>query len=60
MESKRKSAVNSERKRQRFSVEFKREAVRSLENGQKPATQLALRQLRIAKLPIGDPPPQRA
>jgi transposase len=42
MESKRKGAVNSERKRQRFSVEFKREAVRLLENGQKPATQLAL------------------
>src|SRR5262249_49638217 len=29
-------------KRQRFSPEFKREAVRLLESGQKPATQLAL------------------
>lgn len=36
------SKVNPERKRQRFSAEFKREAVRLLELGQKPATQLAL------------------
>lgn len=36
------SNVNPERKRQRFSAEFKREAVRLLELGQKPATQLAL------------------
>lgn len=34
--------INPERKRQRFSAEFKREAVRLLELGQKPATQLAL------------------
>lgn len=42
MESKRTSKVNPERQRQRFSAEFKREAVRLLESGQKPATQLAL------------------
>lgn len=40
MESKGK--VNPEKERQRFSPEFKREAVRLLELGQKPATQLAL------------------
>lgn len=33
--------VNPERKRARFSKEFKLEAVRLLELGQKPATQLA-------------------
>jgi len=42
MESKGKSKVNPERQRQRFSAEFKREAVRLLELGQKPGTQLAL------------------
>jgi transposase len=42
MESKRKQKVNPERQRQRFSAEFKREAVQMLELGQKPATQLAL------------------
>ena len=42
MESKGASKVNPERKRLRFSAEFKREAVRLLESGQKPATQLAL------------------
>jgi len=42
MESKNKDKVNPERQRQRFSVEFKREAVRLLELGQKPGTQLAL------------------
>ena len=42
MEGKKKSKENPERKRQRFSAEFKREAVRLLELGQKPATQLAL------------------
>lgn len=42
MESKGSSKVNPERQRQRFSAEFKREAVRLLESGQKPATQLAL------------------
>lgn len=42
MESKGTSKVNPERQRQRFSAEFKREAVRLLELGQKPATQLAL------------------
>lgn len=42
MESKSKDKVNPERKRQRFSAEFKREAVRLLEVGQKPGTQLAL------------------
>lgn len=42
MESKGASKVNPERQRQRFSAEFKREAVRLLESGQKPATQLAL------------------
>lgn len=34
--------VNAERQRQRFSREFKLEAVRQLELGKKPATQLAL------------------
>ncbi len=34
--------VNPERQRTRFSKEFKLEAVRLLELGQKPATQLAL------------------
>lgn len=34
--------VNPERRRQRFTREFKLEAVRLLELGQKPATQLAL------------------
>lgn len=42
MGSKEASKVNPERQRQRFSAEFKREAVRLLELGQKPATQLAL------------------
>ncbi|NOT20454.1 MAG: transposase, partial [Sideroxydans sp.] len=42
MESKSKDKVNPERKRQRFSAEFKREAVRLLELGKKPGTQLAL------------------
>lgn len=42
MESKEKGKVNPERQRQRFSAEFKREAVRLLELGQKPGTQLAL------------------
>jgi transposase len=42
MESKGKDKVNPERQRQRFSAEFKREAVRLLELGQKPGTQLAL------------------
>lgn len=42
MGSKETSKVNPERQRQRFSPEFKREAVRLLELGQKPATQLAL------------------
>lgn len=39
---------NPERKRVRFSKEFKLEAVRLLELGQKPATQLAL-ELGIAR-----------
>lgn len=34
--------VNADRKRQRFTKEFKLEAVRLLEQGTKPATQLAL------------------
>lgn len=34
--------VNPERRRQRFTGEFKLEAVRLLELGRKPATQLAL------------------
>jgi transposase len=42
MTSKEKKKVNPERQRQRFSAEFKREAVRLLELGQKPGTQLAL------------------
>ena len=42
MESKGKSKVNPERQRQIYSAEFKREAVRLLELGQKPGTQLAL------------------
>lgn len=39
---KERGKLNSERQRQRFSREFKLEAVRLLELGQKPATQLAL------------------
>ncbi len=42
------SKVNPERKRARFSKEFKLEAVRLLELGQKPGTQLAL-ELGIAR-----------
>jgi transposase len=42
MESKGAGKVNPERRRSRHSKEFKREAVRLLERGQKPATQLAL------------------
>jgi transposase len=34
--------VNPERKRQRFTKEFKLEAVKLLEHGEKPATQIAL------------------
>ena len=39
---KERTTVNIERQRQRFNREFKLEAVRLLELGQKPATQLAL------------------
>lgn len=39
---KERTKVNTERQRQRFSREFKLEAVRLLEFGQKPAAQLAL------------------
>ncbi len=39
---KERTRVNADRQRQRFSKEFKLEAVRMLELGQKPATQLAL------------------
>ncbi len=39
---KERGKVNPERVRQRFSREFKLEAVRLLEQGGKPATQLAL------------------
>ena len=39
---KERTKVNAERQRQRFSREFKLEAVRLLELGQKPGTQLAL------------------
>jgi len=42
MEGKQGIKVNPERQRQRFTREFKLEAVRLLECGQKPATQLAL------------------
>lgn len=42
------SKVNLERKRSRFSKEFKLEAVRLLELGQKPATDLAM-ELGIAR-----------
>src|SRR2546428_13142329 len=42
MGSKQGIKVNPERQRQRFTREFKLEAVRLLECGQKPATQLAL------------------
>ncbi|GMR04098.1 MAG: IS3 family transposase [Gammaproteobacteria bacterium] len=42
MASKQANKINPERQRQRFSREFKLEAVRQLERGQKPATQLAL------------------
>ena len=43
-----KNKFNPERQRTRFSKEFKLEAVRLLELGQKPATQLAL-ELGIAR-----------
>lgn len=39
---KERTKVNAERKRQRFSREFKLEALRLLELGQKPGAQLAL------------------
>ena len=39
---KERSKVNPDRQRQRFNKEFKLEAVRLLELGQKPGTQLAL------------------
>jgi transposase len=39
---KERTKVNAERQRQRFSREFKVEAVRLLELGQKPATRLSL------------------
>jgi transposase len=39
---KERTKINAERQRQRFSREFKLEAVRLLELGQKPGTQLAL------------------
>jgi transposase len=39
---KERTKVNPERQRQRFSKEFKLEAVRLLELGQKPGTQLSL------------------
>ena len=39
---KQKNKLNPERQRMRFSKEFKLEAVRLLELGQKPASQLAL------------------
>ena len=42
MAGKQVNKVNPERRRQRFSREFKLEAVRQLELGQKPATQRAL------------------
>jgi transposase-like protein len=38
MESKGKKKVNPKKQRQRFSAEFKREALRLPELGQKPAT----------------------
>ena len=46
------SKVNPQRKRVRFSKEFKLEAVRLLELGQKPATDLAM-ELGIARSDIG-------
>lgn len=42
MGSKQGNKLNPERQRQRFSREFKLEAVRQLELGEKPTTQLAL------------------
>lgn len=45
---KQKNKMNPERQRTRFTKEFKLEAVRLLELGQKPATQLAL-ELGIAR-----------
>jgi transposase len=45
---KRNGKVNPQRKRVRFTVEFKLEAVRLLERGEKPAAQLAL-QLGVAR-----------
>lgn len=42
--------VNPERERQHFTREFKLEAVRQLELGQKPATQLALELGKVARI----------
>jgi transposase len=39
---KERTKINTDRQRQRYSREFKLEAVRLLELGQKPATQLSL------------------
>lgn len=43
-----KAKINPERKRVRFSKEFKLEAIRMLEEGKKPASQLAM-ELGIAR-----------
>ena len=48
------SKLNPERKRERYGKEFKLEAVRLLELGQKPATQLAL-ELGIARNQLNSP-----
>lgn len=50
--------VNPERKRTRFNKEFKLEAVRLLELGQKPAAQLAL-ELGIARNQLCNRPPRQ-
>ena len=49
---KERSKVNPDRKRRRFNREFKLEAVRLLELGQKPATQLALELKQMGTDPI--------
>lgn len=51
MSGKQPIKVNPERQRKRFTPEFKREAVRLLEQGRKPAAQLGkIGRLKIVKI----------
>lgn len=49
---KERRAVNPERIRRQFSKEFKVEAVRLLERGEKPATRLGIKGLKGARLEL--------